>query len=721
ILQMAGENEDRDELMDDSSADDDDLMDSTDQSECEADLDLEEMDFFAANQSCAIHPHLKEDIRKALSTFREAEEELGIPAVQIDETRTNLKYITAVALTYTLKDISEHLLEIWNLEDTPAIIMELDNIHRGEFRTYLHAPTITVKKHSSEGGNFIVGEQLKNFAIKICRETFSLRSNESPAVVGSFFEELYGRVKERLTRLSEYCVTCGEKLLSGGVMPSICDRDLCMYQYSELHLFEGMSVPRVSPDVLALLLFAFGNANLSHRRRDILTPAPPIKSLADLIEEAKRKKAERTGESGDPGPFKNNDTNFGTNQGSLYRIPTATSGSGAESSTFAILLEHLPCPRSILSSVSSYHTFRREWPLMADIIDWLVITNRSYLEKVPRVMNVDFLHTESQYCFISDTPAKQAEFDQLVQQNGNKTRFFFHGSPIENWHSIIRAGLKNMSGTKYQLVGAAYGQGIYLSPFLDFAITYASRSNGRRYGSGSMTQERTCRTDCSAADCCETERLEDLACVALVEVVDCKQAYSMKTEEIFVVEQDKWCSIRMLLLYRTKDIQQLQAAVDKAYRKGERMALSDPSAYMRHGRHSGRFSMPSTSRRGGGSSSTRASQQQLQLAASVAATPPVGNPAGILKSTLASMYGAMQGFISGPSTSSSSSTTVVQQQPVVQHSQLQQPGPVPAAPPSSPQPMTREERTKEAASQMKKLMELRRKAEENKKKREEEE
>lgn len=39
----------------------------------------------------------------------------------------------------------------------------------------------------------------------------------------------------------------------------------------------------------------------------------------------------------------------------------------------------------------------------------------------------------------------------------------FHGSPLDNWHSILRRGLLNKSGTKEQTSGALYGDGIYFS------------------------------------------------------------------------------------------------------------------------------------------------------------------------------------------------------------------------------------------------------------------
>jgi hypothetical protein len=44
---------------------------------------------------------------------------------------------------------------------------------------------------------------------------------------------------------------------------------------------------------------------------------------------------------------------------------------------------------------------------------------------------------------------------------------------VENWHCILRNGLKNASGTKLQLNGAAYGKGIYISPNATVSFGYS--------------------------------------------------------------------------------------------------------------------------------------------------------------------------------------------------------------------------------------------------------
>ena len=54
----------------------------------------------------------------------------------------------------------------------------------------------------------------------------------------------------------------------------------------------------------------------------------------------------------------------------------------------------------------------------------------------------------------------------------------FSGSHLENWHSIMRQGLINASGTKLQMHGAAHGSGIYLSPVASLSLGYCGLRGG---------------------------------------------------------------------------------------------------------------------------------------------------------------------------------------------------------------------------------------------------
>jgi hypothetical protein len=57
-----------------------------------------------------------------------------------------------------------------------------------------------------------------------------------------------------------------------------------------------------------------------------------------------------------------------------------------------------------------------------------------------------------------------------------KTKTAFHGSPCENWISILTNGLLGLSGTKFQVHGAVYGSGVYAAP--DFTTSFMGYTRG---------------------------------------------------------------------------------------------------------------------------------------------------------------------------------------------------------------------------------------------------
>merc|ERR1719473_411761 len=91
--------------------------------------------------------------------------------------------------------------------------------------------------------------------------------------------------------------------------------------------------------------------------------------------------------------------------------------------------------------------------LLPAMLQWIWESNRSHLVPLEGPDRLDFLGTPYQYLLISAPPEQEAEFQALKREHGSK--FGYHGSPVENWHSILRQGLKNASGTGLQAHGAA--------------------------------------------------------------------------------------------------------------------------------------------------------------------------------------------------------------------------------------------------------------------------
>ncbi|EMP42395.1 Poly [ADP-ribose] polymerase 8 [Chelonia mydas] len=82
-----------------------------------------------------------------------------------------------------------------------------------------------------------------------------------------------------------------------------------------------------------------------------------------------------------------------------------------------------------------------------------------------------FMHTPHQFLLLSSPPAKESNFRAAKNLYGST--FAFHGSHIENWHSILRNGLVVASNTRLQLHGAMFGIGIYLSPLSSISFGYS--------------------------------------------------------------------------------------------------------------------------------------------------------------------------------------------------------------------------------------------------------
>ena len=58
----------------------------------------------------------------------------------------------------------------------------------------------------------------------------------------------------------------------------------------------------------------------------------------------------------------------------------------------------------------------------------------------------------------------------------DQPQFLYHGSSRCNMYSIMRNGLKNLSGTKMMTNGAAHGNGIYLSDSANMSLGYSNRN-----------------------------------------------------------------------------------------------------------------------------------------------------------------------------------------------------------------------------------------------------
>ncbi|KAF5925290.1 hypothetical protein HPG69_001734, partial [Diceros bicornis minor] len=157
-------------------------------------------------------------------------------------------------------------------------------------------------------------------------------------------------------------------------------------------------------------------------------------------------------------------------------------------------------------------------------IEWIISSNRSHIVKLPLSRQLKFMHTSHQFLLLSSPPAKEARFRTAKKLYGST--FAFHGSHIENWHSILRNGLVNASYTKLQLHGAAYGKGIYLSPISSISFGYSGMGKGqhRMPSKDELVQRYNRMNTIPQTRSIQSRFLQsrNLNCIALCEVITSK-------------------------------------------------------------------------------------------------------------------------------------------------------------------------------------------------------
>ena len=302
----------------------------------------------------------------------------------------------------------------------------------------------------------------------------------------SYLVDIVQYIQSRVPSLNEYCIICDQKHLFGHMLkPTVCNRELCCWAFQELGVASGATdFVAVSHEVINMLLTFAKEAVSSSRCDKIFDPYPLVFDPAD-----------RTKKVIDP-----DRKDYATVSSLLSRIPTMKSVVSASSS---------PSVVSVLSRVSPY-----AYPLL----NWIITSNRSFFVKVPDTLRISELNAD-QFLMLSSPPEKEKVFRSLRKQYGSV--YAFHGSSLENWHSIVRNGLRNASGTSLQVNGAAYGSGIYMSPFISTAAHYTRGS-----GSG-------------------------LTVVAVVEVIN--NRINKATSQVWTMPEESYVTTRMLLMFHGVD------------------------------------------------------------------------------------------------------------------------------------------------------------------------
>ncbi|KAI1127543.1 hypothetical protein F5Y10DRAFT_292726 [Nemania abortiva] len=183
-------------------------------------------------------------------------------------------------------------------------------------------------------------------------------------------------------------------------------------------------------------------------------------------------------------------------------------------------------------------------PSAMKLLRWIIASNRSFIVRVndSPINDVNLDNTTNkrpdrsrekisgvdgwiQFRFAQGSPEKEALFLDALKdlETSHRTILAWHGSPIGNWHSIIREGLD----FKVVANARAYGDGVYFSRSFDYSIGYS-----KRIGSFIWPQSS----------------LEITEAISLNELVNLPHKFRHSNNNIYVVDILHWIQCRYLFV-----------------------------------------------------------------------------------------------------------------------------------------------------------------------------
>ncbi|XP_066233994.1 protein mono-ADP-ribosyltransferase PARP8 isoform X1 [Saccopteryx leptura] len=324
--------------------------------------------------------------------------------------------------------------------------------------------------------------------------------------------------EQRIPVLNEYCVVCDERhVFQNGPMlrPTVCERELCVFAFQTLGVMnEAADEIATGAQVVDLLVSMCRSALESPRKVVIFEPYPSVVDPNDpqmLAFNPRKKNYDRV----------------------MKALDSITS-----------IREMTQAPYLEIKKQMD-----KQDPLAHPLLQWVISSNRSHIVKLPVNRQLKFMHTPHQFLLLSSPPAKESNFRAAKKLFGST--FAFHGSHIENWHSILRNGLVVASNTRLQLHGAMYGSGIYLSPMSSISFGYSGMNKKQKV---SAKDEPASSSKSSSASQSQKKgqqsqflQSRNLKCIALCEVITSPDLH--KHGEIWVVPNTDHVCTRFFFVY----------------------------------------------------------------------------------------------------------------------------------------------------------------------------
>ncbi|XP_026522268.1 poly [ADP-ribose] polymerase 8 isoform X1 [Notechis scutatus] len=325
--------------------------------------------------------------------------------------------------------------------------------------------------------------------------------------------------EQRIPVLNEYCVVCDEPhVFQNGPMlrPTVCERELCVFAFQTLGVMnEAADEIATGAQVVDLLVSMCRSALESPRKVVIFEPYPSVVDPNDsqmLAFNPRKKNYDRV----------------------MKALDSITS-----------IREMTQAPYLEIKKQMD-----KQDPLAHPLLQWVISSNRSHIVKLPVNRQLKFMHTPHQFLLLSSPPAKESNFRAAKTLYGST--FAFHGSHIENWHSILRNGLVVASNTRLQLHGAMFGSGIYLSPLSSISFGYSGMNKKQQKVSAKDEPASSSKSSSvlqlqKKGQQSQFLQSRNLKCIALCEVITSPDLH--KHGEIWVVPNTDHVCTRFFFVY----------------------------------------------------------------------------------------------------------------------------------------------------------------------------
>lgn len=327
----------------------------------------------------------------------------------------------------------------------------------------------------------------------------------------NFFYNLLHYLRDRLQSCTNYCLNCYEKHPSDSFRLRACHKEICEFRFEEV---SGLSVYAELLNNLNLVELDMSFAACAAESGRALSIFEPFPSFLLKDRQIRGKSGYLSRDKVTYTPEMDQNKNLDQLKTLISLVPSLQ------------WLRDSSCDESSLiqNLISSIGESGRE---VYKLLRYIIATNRLSLVKLDAEDRIESLTgTIDQYIITNHNPETLQFFNEEKAKHGSF--FAFHGSATENWYSIVRNGLRNMSNSHLMTCGAAYGSGVYAAANFGTSLGYC-----RQPGSSSIWRPNILTNPPSLV-------------MAIIEVI--KGGYD-KGNGIYVIPNDRHIIPRYLLKF----------------------------------------------------------------------------------------------------------------------------------------------------------------------------